>query len=96
MKKIDLDYVLQNYPQNVPVTVTAELLGKSQGYIRTGLQGGRLPFGSAVKLSSQWSYHISPLALKAYIEGERVVTSPNIIEAVVLRTLAAQEEAKVG
>ena len=88
-----IDEIIQTYPANVPVPVAAELLGKGQMYIRTGLQNGRLPFGSAVKLSSQWSYHIPPLALQAYIDGERVMTTPAIIERVVLLTLAAQQEA---
>lgn len=85
----NIDEIIKEYPDNVPVPVAAELLGKCQMYIRTGLQTGRLPFGSAVKTSTQWSYHIAPKALKSYIEGERVLTTPEIIEQVVLRTLAA-------
>ena len=88
-----IDEIIQKHPLNVPVPVAADLLGKSQMYIRTGLQNGRLPFGSAVKTSSQWSYHIPPLALKAYIDGDRVMTTPEIIEMVVRHTLAVQQEA---
>ena len=86
-----IDDIIREYPDNVPVPVAAELLGKCQMFIRTGLQTGRLPFGSAVKTSSQWSYHIAPKALKSYVDGDRVLTTPEIIEQVVLRTLAAQE-----
>lgn len=93
---MDIDKVIEQYPHNVPVSVVAKLLGKGTMYVCTGLQYGRLPFGSAVKISSQWSYHISPLALKAYINGERVVTSPEIVEQVVLRTLEAQRELAAG
>lgn len=88
-----IDDIIQAYPANVPVPVAAELLGKCQMYVRTGLQTGRLPFGSAVKTSSQWSYHIPPLALKAYVDGDRVMTTPGIIEQVVMMTLSAQQEA---
>lgn len=89
-QKKTIDEIIQKYPDNVPVPVAADLLGKCQMYIRTGLQTGRLPFGSAVKTSTQWSYHIAPKALKSYMEGERVLTTPEIIEQVVLRTLEAQ------
>jgi len=90
---MNINEIIEKYPHNVPVPVAAELLGKGQMYVRTGLQNGRLPFGSAVKISSQWSYHISPLALKAYMDGDRIVTSPEVIERIVLSTLAAQQEA---
>lgn len=53
--------------KNVPVKVAAERLGKSEQYIRVGLQRNRLPFGTAVKLSSRFSYHISPKLLDEYI-----------------------------
>lgn len=89
-KRKTIDEIINEYPDNVPVTVAADLLGKSQMYIRTGLQNGRLPFGSAVQTSSHWSYHIAPKALKAYVVGDRVLTTPEIIEQVVLRTLEAQ------
>lgn len=56
--------------KNVPVSVAAELLDVSQGYIRAGLQSKRLPFGTAVQISSdKWTYQISPGLLKEYIEG---------------------------
>ena len=54
-------------PQNVKVREAAKLLGKSEQFIRIGLQRKILPFGSAVKLSSKWTYHISPKLLNDYI-----------------------------
>lgn len=45
----------------------AELLGKSEQWVRVGLQRGRLPFGYAVKLSSRWSYHISKHQVHQYL-----------------------------
>lgn len=55
--------------KNVPVTIAAQRLGKSEQFIRVGLQRNRLPFGTAVKLSSRYSYHISPKLLNEYIGG---------------------------
>ena len=51
------------------VSEAAELLGKTPQFVRVGLQQGRLPFGTAVKFSKRWSYHISVDALKKYLEG---------------------------
>ena len=49
------------------VTMAAEVLGLSPQCIRVGLQQERLPFGFAVKMSSEWTYHISEKKLKEYI-----------------------------
>lgn len=53
--------------RNISVRDAAELLGVSQQFIRIGLQRGALPIGTAVKMSSRWTYHISPKLLKEYI-----------------------------
>ena len=54
-------------PKKVPTAVAARLLGKSENFIRFGLQQGRLPFGSAVQTAKErWSYHISPILLANY------------------------------
>ena len=54
-------------PRKVPTAVAARILGKSENFIRFGLQQGRLPFGSAVKTATdRWGYHISPLLLANY------------------------------
>ncbi len=86
---MDINEMIERYPNDVPVPVVAKLLGKSDMFVRTGLQCGRLPFGSSVKTCSRWSYHISPQALKAYLLGERVVTSPEVIERIVQMTVSA-------
>ncbi|WP_246231736.1 hypothetical protein [Sporosarcina jiandibaonis] len=54
-------------PQNVKVFEAAKLLGKSEQFVRIGLQRNILPFGFAVQMSSKWTYHISPKLLKEYI-----------------------------
>lgn len=38
----------------------AELMGCTQQFIRVGLQRGILTFGTAIKMSSVWTYYISP------------------------------------
>jgi transcriptional regulator with XRE-family HTH domain len=53
--------------KNVPVAEAAKRLGKSEQFIRVGLQKQILPFGVAVQLSSKFSYHISPKLLDEYI-----------------------------
>lgn len=53
---------------NIPEA--AKRLNKSEQFIRIGLQNGRLPFGSAVKVSQRrWSYHISEEAFEKYMKG---------------------------
>lgn len=53
--------------ENITVKRVAEIMGKSQQFIRIGLQEGILPFGKAMKLSTQWTYHISPKLFYEYI-----------------------------
>ena len=63
---------------NIKVGKAAEVMGKSQQFVRIGLQRGLLPFGTAIKMTSVWTYHISPklfydyigLEFKEAVEGE--------------------------
>lgn len=59
--------------RNVPVAEVANRLGKSEKFIRVGLQKRILPFGVAVQLSSKFSYHISPKLLDEYIGKQKVL-----------------------
>lgn len=52
--------------KSVSIQEASELLGKSEQFVRVGLQRGILPFGSAVKLSTRWTYYISPSRLYDY------------------------------
>ena len=61
--QIDLD----EPKNNISVAECAKLIGKSEQFVRIGLQQGVLPFGVAVQTSSKYSYHISPKKLKEYI-----------------------------
>lgn len=49
------------------VKEAAKLLGKSEQFVRIGLQRGILPFGYAVKMSSKWTYHISEAKIYKYL-----------------------------
>lgn len=49
----------------------AALLGKSEQFVRCGLQHGILPFGYAVKMSSRYTYHISKAKLEEYLGIEK-------------------------
>lgn len=57
---------------NIKVSEVAKLLGKSEQFVRIGLQRGILPFGAAVKTSSKWSYHIAPKKLQEYLGGAEI------------------------
>ena len=53
--------------KNIPINIVAEIIGKSPQFVRIGLQRGLLPFGIAVKTSSQYTYYISPSKFYKYI-----------------------------
>ena len=53
--------------RKVPTAIAARVLGKSEDFIRFGLQQGVFDFGSGVKTGeNRWSYHISPKLLAEY------------------------------
>lgn len=53
--------------QNISIKDAAKMMGKSQQFVRVGIQQGILPFGTAVKLSSIWTYYISPKKFYEYV-----------------------------
>lgn len=53
--------------KHLSVIAAAEIMGKSQQFVRVGLQRGLLPFGTAVKMSSMWTYYISPKRFCEYV-----------------------------
>ncbi len=54
-------------PYRVPTAVAAQVLGKSEDYVRWGLREGRLPIGNGQKRGKErWSYYISPHLLMQY------------------------------
>lgn len=56
--------------ERVKIREAAELLGVSQQFIRIGMQRNQLPIGTAVKLSSRWTYYIPRERLNAYLKGK--------------------------
>jgi len=61
---------------NLKVEEAAKLMGRSGQYIRIGLQRGLLPFGTALKMGSKWTYYISPHRFREYTG----ITPPNYKE----------------
>lgn len=57
--------------KNISIKEAANKMGKSEQFVRVGLQRGLLPFGVAVKLSSKYTYYINPKQFNDYIGGER-------------------------
>ena len=51
----------------VKVSEVARLLGKSEQFVRIGLQRGILPFGYAVKMNCKWCYHIFEHKVREYL-----------------------------
>ena len=54
---------------NVSVAEAAKILGVSKQFIRIGLQRGALPIGTAVKMSSVYTYYINRHKLEEYEKG---------------------------
>jgi len=52
---------------NIKVAKAAQIMGKSQQFVRIGLQRNLLPFGAAIKMSSIWTNHISPKLFYDYV-----------------------------
>ncbi|SHH86164.1 hypothetical protein [Desulfosporosinus lacus] len=53
--------------KSLTIHEAAKIMGKSDQFVRIGLQRGILPFGSAVKLSTKWTYYISPSRFYEYV-----------------------------
>ena len=49
------------------VADAAKMMRISPQFIRIGLQQGIFPFGTAVKMSSRWTYYINEEKFLAYI-----------------------------
>ena len=44
----------------------AQIIDASPQFVRVAMQQGKLPIGTAIKMSSQWTYNISAALLAAY------------------------------
>lgn len=54
----------------VRVEDAARILGASPLFVRTAMQQGLLPIGTAVKMSSVWTYNIQMELLSKYLGRE--------------------------
>ena len=57
--------------QGISVKQAAQSMGKSEQFVRIGLQRGLLPIGKAIKMSSMWTYYISPKLFEEFT-GQKV------------------------
>ena len=57
--------------RNVSIKKAAQMMAKSEQFVRLGLQRQQLPFGSAVKVSTKWTYYISPGKFYEYVGGQQ-------------------------
>lgn len=53
--------------RKLKVKDVARLMKKDEMFIRIGLQRGILPFGTAIKTSSKYSYYINPSQVEKYL-----------------------------
>lgn len=56
--------------KSMTIQEAAKEMGKSESFVRIGLQRGRFDFGIAEKLSSKYTYYISPEKFYKYIGRE--------------------------
>ena len=56
-------------PLKITVSQAARIMGKSDLFVRIGMQRGLLPIGEAYQMpdSTRWTYYISPAQLAEYI-----------------------------
>jgi len=64
--------------KSLSIHKAAEIMGKSDQFVRVGLQRGILPFGSAVKLSTRWTYYISPTRFFEYVGDKHIDDCENV------------------
>lgn len=57
--------------KNISTAAAARCMGKSEKFVRVGLQRGLLPFGNAVPVTAnRYSYYISPFQFRDYVGYE--------------------------
>lgn len=65
--------------KKVSIKKAAKLMGTSEQFVRIGLRNNRFPFGTAVKLSTKWTYYISPKLFYQYINKEQSKTDFKVL-----------------
>lgn len=64
---LTLDTLISTGEKKISVKQAAMMMGKSEQFVRIGLQRDRFPFGTAVKFNSKWSYYIAPKSFYYYM-----------------------------
>lgn len=61
----------------ISIKEAAAIIGASPQYVRVGLQTGRLPIGTAVMMSTKWTYNIQKDRVAEYVgrDIDRELTS---------------------
>ena len=70
----------------------AKILNVSAVFVRVAMQQNRLPIGSAVKMSSKWSYQISKKLLEEYTGKDVTEELARIREEERLEQIKKKEE----
>ena len=60
----------EDMPKSISIKQASKEMGKSEQFVRIGLQTNRLPFGSAVLISTHWTYYISPIKFYSFLGKE--------------------------
>ena len=56
----------------VSVNEAARRMGVTPQFLRLGLRAGKFPFGTAVKMSSEWTYYISRTRFELWMAGRDI------------------------
>ena len=64
----------ERFPDNVPITVASEMLGKTPTYVRESLKDGSYSFGNAnLGDGGRWSYSIPTERFISYLKGADII-----------------------
>ena len=76
--------------ERITVKEAAQTMGVSEQFIRIGMQRGKLPIGQAVKMSSVWTYYISPKLFYEFVGIKK--TPPAATDGINNRSCKAEAE----
>jgi len=57
----------------IKVSEAAQILGVSDQLVRIGIQQGKLPFGTCIKVNQRWNYIIPRERFEAYVNGKDLI-----------------------
>lgn len=69
---------MKNTNENrISVPEIAKQMGVCPMFVYIGIREGRLPFGSAVKMSGKWTYYINRAEFEKYMKGDLLKSHEN-------------------